>query len=414
MKIALICYVYPPEHCPAGVMVSELATDLAARGHEVTVVTGWPNHPKGRLFEGFRRRFRRIERQGGHRVMRVGHAIGPQKRMLTRLWVYLTFAISSLFNTLTLGRQDAVLCLSTPIFGDWTALALAKLWRARSVRVIMDILPEAASHTGMIRTDSLLYRVLRRLDTANCRGYDIITTLGEGLRGQILARRIDSDRVKVTPLWLDPDRVRPLDRDNPWRREHGIDRERFVALLAGTIGYASGAQILIDVAEALTDRPDILILVVGEGPVKDEMMQLAAERRLDNIRFEPFQPAERLSEMQSAADVGLVTVRPQSGFTSVPSKMLGYMAAGRAVVVAAPEQTDVVQIVRDGDCGVVTGAQDAEALAAALAELADDRARCERLGAHAREYLLSHFSREAVVARYERLIVGSVRERESQ
>lgn len=406
MRILLICYVYPPEPAPAGVMVRELAEDLSASGHRVTVLTGWPNHPKGVLYPGFQARWRHTERDGRHRVVRVAHAICPKSSALARLWVYFTFAVSSLLNGLVLGRQDVVVSLSTPLLGVWTAWALARLWRGRFVNVIFDLWPEAIHNAGLVRRRHPLYRLARWLDTRNCLWSDEITTLGRGMRDQITERGIDPQRVHVIPFWIDTDRIRPMPRDNAWRRQQGIPPETFVALFAGTIGYASGAQMLVRTAEALVDRHDILLLIVGEGVAKDELQRLAAGRGVRNLKFLPFQPAERLAEMQSAADVGLVTLLPQSGSTSVPSKVLGYMAAGRAVLASATEDSDTARLIRQAECGLTVPAQDGAALAGAIISLADDRPRAEALGRRAREYAVEHFSRGAVVGMYRGVILG--------
>lgn len=404
MKITLVCYVFPPEHCPAGVMVSELAEDLAARGHKITVITGWPNHPYGALFSGFRRRWRHESSHFGYKLIRIWHAILPQKSIPKRILVYLTFAVSSFINGLFLERQDIVLDISPPFFGPWASLTLARLWKARFVRVIMDILPEAAANSSMLKQTSILYKILRCIETWNCKRCDKVVTIGEGLKKLLCNRGIEPEHIKTLPLWIDTHKVQPMPRNNAWRQEHDISPDQFVALLAGTIGYASGAQILLETAAALQDRTDILLLVVGEGPVKDTMENTARQQQLKNIRFLPFQPPDRLAEMQSAADVGIVTLLPSAGSSSLPSKTLGYMAAGRAVVASADEDTDLVQIIRKAGCGLTAPPQNAESLANSIRMLADDRQLCEKLGQQARKYLYENFSRASVIAQYELLL----------
>jgi colanic acid biosynthesis glycosyl transferase WcaI len=386
-------------------MVRELAEDLAAAGHEVTVLTGWPNHPGGKLFPGFQQRWRQVQADGRHRLMRVGHFIGSKKSPLVRLWMYATFAVSSFLNALTLGRQDAVVCLSTPIFGVWTAWLLARLWRGRFVNVVFDLWPEAILNAGLTG-DNAVYRMLRRADTRLGHLSDVITTLGEGMRDQILARGIDGGKVKVIPFWIDTQRISPLERDNSWRRRQGIGPEKFVAMFAGTVGYASGAQMLVETARRLSGRDDILLLVVGEGQVKD-ILQADAEREgLANLKFLPFQDESELAEMQAAGDAGLVTLLPNSGVSSVPSKVLGYMAAGRAVIASAPAGSDTAQLIDQARCGIAVPAQDASALAGAIRALADDRARCQSLGRNARDFAVAHLSRGAVVRQYQEIILG--------
>src|SRR5690606_33592347 len=137
-----------------------------------------------------------------------------------------------------------------------------------------------------------------------------------------------------------------------------IDKGQFVALYAGTLGLVSGAQVIVRAADRLRARQDIVFLVVGEGAAKRAAMQEAKRLALNNIRFMSFQPRERLSEMQAAANVGLVTLAPGRGRTSVPSKVLGYMAAGRAVVAAVDRDSDTAREIERHECGVVVPADD--------------------------------------------------------
>lgn len=404
MRILIICYVYPPEVASAGPMVRQLAQDLAREGHDVTVLTGWPNHPAGKVFPGYSMRWRSVESDGRHRVMRVAHAVGSKIAPIRRMWIYFTFAVSSLANGLTLGRHDVVVSLSTPIFGVWTAWLLAKCWGARFVNVLFDIWPEAIINAGLARPNAL-YRLVRRIDTLNCQLSDVISTLGEGMRQMLIHRGIEPAKVKVIPFWIDTDEIRPLPRDNAWRREQGIAPDKFVALFAGTVGYASGVQVLVEAAKHLQSRSDILIVVVGEGPVKKEIEELARASGVGNMRLFPFQPAERVAELQSAADVGLVTLQAQSGASSVPSKMLGYMAAGRAVIASAAPETDTAKLIAQADCGLTVPAQDAAAIAEAIRTLADDPDRCRHLGSQARRCTEQLFSPQAVLRQYKQVIV---------
>jgi len=405
-SVVLVCHVFPPEPAPGGIMIAELAEHLARGGHRVTVVTGWPNHPSGVLYPGWARKRRQVtEDPRGFRVMRCDHSIHPRGRAGWRLWYYLTFALSAGLGVLRVHRPDVVVSLSTPLFGSPAAWLASRLKGARFVYAIFDLHPEATANAGQM-TRGIAYRVLRAVDAALCRRTDSIITLTEGLRDEILARGIDPGKVHVAPLWLDGDRIRPSERDNAWRHACGLSPDTFVALFAGTIGFASGAEVLLDAAERLGRRKDIVILCVGEGPVKDRMERAAAERRIVNLRFLPFQPEERLNEMQAAADTGLVTLLAEAGRTSMPSKVLAYMAAGRAVIASVSDDCDTARLVREDQCGIVVPCQDPSALAEAIEALADDRTLCSSLGRRGREAYERRFSRDAGAKRYEALIFG--------
>jgi colanic acid biosynthesis glycosyl transferase WcaI len=269
------------------------------------------------------------------------------------LLYYLSFAVSSFVNGLRQDPVDVVLCLSTPFFGGWSAWLLAKLKGARFVYDIFDLHPEASRNAELIRESSLVYRIWHMQDCLLCRVSDRILTLSATMRDEIIKRGIAPEMVKVIPLWIDTDKLCPLDRINDWRLSQGISSKLFVALYAGTIGHISGAEILVEVARLLGAEQDILILCVGEGPTKEELQRQAKVAGIQNVKFLPFQPEEDLALMQATADVGLVTLLPDAGRTSVPSKVLGYLAAGRAVVGSVATDSPTALAIREGNCGMV-------------------------------------------------------------
>ncbi len=403
VKILIICYVYPPEVAPAGIMVKELADALVDKGHMVTVQTGWPNHPQGKLYSGYKMKWQQMERNGQQDVQRVAMMIADKSSPLKRLGVYASFAASSFLNGITLGRHDVVVSLTTPLMGVWASWALARLWRARFVNVIFDLWPEAILNAGLIK-ENIFYRIIRKIDTFNCKCSDAISVLGQGMKNEVVARGIAPENIDIIPFWIDTQKIKPISRDNPWRREQGISSDTFVALFAGTIGYASGAQILAKTARLLEYRKDILFLVVGEGVVKNELETMAKDAGIKNIRFLPFQPDDRLEELQGTADVGLLTLLPDSGISSVPSKVLGYMAAGRPVIASAVENSDTAKLVSGIPCGLVCPPQDPQALANSIVQLADNESQCRDFGSNAREYAEEYFSPASVINQYEQLI----------
>lgn len=406
LRVFLIGYIYPPEVQSMGVMLQELAEDLARAGHDVTVVTGWPNHPAGVLFPGWKKQFCRVEdTPEGFRLVRCLHAICGIRKITSRLWYYLSFALSSYLNSMNLGPADVVVSMSTPIFGTWAARSLAKAKRAAFVYEIDDLLPEAARNAGMMK-EGMVYRTLRRLDTSLCRKSNAIVTLSNEMKSHIAARKVDEDKVHVVPFWIDTDKIVPRDRVNAWRRNQGISETAFVALYAGTIGLISGSEVLIDAAKQLKDRPEILFLIVGEGVGRDRLQERAVQEGLTNMRFLPFQPADVLADVFATADVGLVTLLPEAGKTSIPSKVLGYLAAGRGVVASVLSDCGLADLIRAGDCGRVVPCQDSTAIAQAIAQLADDREGCRDMGRRGRSYVEREYGRSRCTKTYESLLVA--------
>ncbi len=409
MRILIVGYIYPPEVQSMGMMTQELAEDLVEMGHKVTVITGWPNHPRGILFPGWHLRFRHIEKSPhGFRVLRCGHAVHPRTNIFWRIWHYLTFAISSFVNGLACGRVDSVVCISTPIFGTWACWLLAKCKRAGFVYEIDDLHPEAARNAGVM-SEGIQFRILRKLDTALCRRSDAIVTLSGHLRQLIVQRQISDDLIKIVPFWIDSNKIKPSSRMNQWRRRQGISGDTFVALHAGTIGLISGAEILAEVACHLTDRPDILLLVVGEGAAREPLEQAVARQGLRNIKLLPFQSFEDLNDMQATADVGLITLKPEAGMSSIPSKMLGYLAAGRAVVASVAEESGTHTMIEEGQCGICVPCQDPRAMAEAIRHAADHAGEVTEMGRRGREYLVTTFNRKRCTKAYEAVLTSAQR-----
>jgi glycosyltransferase involved in cell wall biosynthesis len=392
----ILSLVYPPEHAPAGIMAAELATELARAGHEVTVLTGFPSHPAGRLFPGWNARLLARERtEGSFTLLRCRHSFAPRFGALGKLWYHFTFAVSSFWAGLWAGRFDLLVLPSTPAFCGPAAILLARIKKAKTFYWVHDIHPESAINAGLLKK-GVLAAMMKAADSWVCRRASLVATMTEDMREVLLARGLPAEHVVLQQHWLDEDRIQPSG-PNGWRRKHDISPADFVALHAGTIGYVSGAGVIVEAANVLAQRPGILFLFVGDGPLKAQLQQKAKEYGLTNVRFLPFQSEEDLSSMLASADVGLVTLKAQSAATSIPSKMHGYTSAGRPVIASVAPESAVARFIRAGGFGWTAPPADPEALARAVVQAAGDAGECRRRGRKAREFFVAQFGRRVVV-----------------
>lgn len=402
MNVLIMTSVYPPEHAPAGVNVAELAEELTLAGHHVKVLTGFPSHPSGRLYPGWKAKWvARETTSGGFELIRCLHSFVPRFGLAGKLWYHATFAVSLFCTGLFQGPFDVLVMLSTPVFvGPATAL-LARVRGARLFYWVLDVHPESVINAGLLKP-GLLTTLMKRIDTRVCRRCDAIGTLTDDMRKILVARGLSEDRVVIQRYWVDEDRIRPMPRQNEWRLKHDIAPDRFVALHAGTIGYISGAALLIEAARILRDHEEILFLFAGDGPLKASLEAKTTEYGLANVRFLPFQPEEDLNLMQATGDVGLVTLKPLSGTTSIPSKIHGYAAAGRPVIASVDSGGSVARMVADGGWGWIVPPGDPHALAQAILHAASSPEECRQRGQRARECFVREFGREAVVSEFRR------------
>ena len=291
------------------------------------------------------------------------------------------------------GSAGCDACRDVAAFSVTFPALLARWWRIPFLYYVKDVYPEAAEKTGFISNNGLFARFCRFLDRRLCLSSAKVIVISESMRDLIAhSRGLSTDRFAVIPDWIDPDEFVPQPIDNAWRREQNIPNGTFVVMFGGTLGYVSGAEILVDVARLLRERRDILIVCIGEGIRKRRMIEQCRSLGLENIRFLPFQPRQRIAEVQGAANVTVLTMRPGYSDASVPSKLISYFAAGRAVVCAATNDCAVSRIVSESGAGVIVKPGDPIALARAISELFLCSADTERMG-RPLGYTLSGISR---------------------
>jgi colanic acid biosynthesis glycosyl transferase WcaI len=407
-SIVITTQVYPPEVQATAVMVRELAGYLAASGWDVTVCAGLPHHPHGRLYDGWRWRLWQESHENGFRVLRVGHLVHPSRSIPVRAAIYVSQALSTFLAALSSKKCDIVLAYGPPLAGPNLAALAARRHSAKLANVIYDIYPDIAIETGRVK-NPLVIAAARVAEKVQYAASDLTIVLSEGFKKQLVAKGVPADKIAVIPVWLDPDEIKPMDRDNAWRREQGIPLDKFVVLYAGTIGIISGASMVADAAALLRHRKDILFLFVGEGEEKPKVMARARELGLKNMMFLPYQPRERLSEVQATADIGIVTLLPGRGRTSVPSKVLGYMAAGRPVVASVDIDSDTAEDIRRAGAGMIVEPANPTALVDAIVNAFDNYTWRNEAGKSARKYFVIAYGKNNVLERYMRILEASIK-----
>jgi colanic acid biosynthesis glycosyl transferase WcaI len=406
MKIVFICQWYPPEYAPIGVMFHELARDLSACGHIITVITGFPNHPAGVLFNGYNKKLFTDEIIDGVKVTRCYLYTSPRKNIFHRALNYITFSVTSFVAVLRLEKQDLLFIVSPPLSNGMISILLKKLKGLKFVFNVQDIYPDAAIESGIAR-NPLLIRIVKCLELCTYRSATRISVISEGFKENLARKGVPGSKISVVSNWLDSQEIKPMPKDNRFSRSYGLT-EKFVVLYSGTIGIVSGAEILLECAAQLESTQDILFLFVGEGVIKDKIIEAARERQLGNVLFLPFQPRDILSEVQSTSDVSIVTMGKGKGRFSVPSKILGYMASARPVIASVDTDSDTKRIIEKSNCGICVDAEDAEGLKRAILDLYHDRRKAQELGRNGRDFMKKHCDRKEVTAQYQSLFISCV------
>jgi lipopolysaccharide/colanic/teichoic acid biosynthesis glycosyltransferase len=397
MRVLFVTQYFPPETGAAPARASHFARALARAGHQVRVVTGMPNHPSGEVLPAYARVRRASERTEGIEVERVWLHATPRKTPLTRLWNHLTFAGSALVPAIAGPRADLVLASMPPLFLGVTAWLAATRHRAPLVLDCRDDWPAVAVALGEMRP-GFSARVLEALARFLQRRAVRVLAVTPGMLRAFGEAGLDGSRLVLATNGSDTDLFRAAPAV---AREAG--GRPLTVLYAGTHGLIHGMEALLDAAERLRDRRDLRFLLVGDGVAKPALVRRAQEAGLVQVEFRGSVPPERLVEEIHAADLCVATTRdhPLCGET-IPVKIFDYLACGRPVVAAV--RGDAARLVGESGGGVVVPPEDGAALAAALAGLADDPARCRALGAAGPPFVEAHFSRRAIGARLVALV----------
>ncbi|WP_433532423.1 glycosyltransferase family 4 protein [Micromonospora sp. CA-263727] len=408
MRIGLLTQWFDPEPGPAA-LPGMLATALAGRGHEVQVLTGFPNYPTGRLAPGYRLARRRDETVGATRIRRVALYPSHDRSALRRVANYGSFALSALASgTPVLRGLDAIWVGNSPI-----SVALP-MWFARyAYRVpvllhVLDLWPDSVVASGFLgagRASRLVERGMAGWCAAMYRSAARVACVSPGAADLLAGRGVPREKLVHIPMWAD-ETLRPGVAD--LRAELGLRADQVVLVYAGALGEAQGLDSLVD-ACARTADPRLVCLIAGSGTTEERLRRRAESVGATNLRFLGQLPRERMPALMATGDAHYVSLRPggMSAYT-MPSKVQATLAAGRALLVAA--EGDAAAVARDSGAGITARPGDPDSIAAALRELCElGREKLELLGQAGRIHYDRVFSVAAGAERVERALAEAVR-----
>jgi colanic acid biosynthesis glycosyl transferase WcaI len=411
MRFGLLTQWYDPEPGPAA-LPGVLARGLQAAGHEVQVLTGFPNYPTGVLAGGYRLRPKLDERLGNVDVRRVALYPNHDESAVRRAANYASFGLSAMaFGIDALRGLDALWVNYSPITVAWPMWAARYGLRIPSVVHVLDLWPDTVLAGGVARNRTLFRAVSAPLN-AWCKGmYAAASSVAyiSPSVGEVLRRRGVADhKLHHVPMWTDEDLFRMSAED--LREPLGIDEDRIVLLYAGALGEAQGLSTML-AACARVEDPRFLALIAGSGIAEGSLRDQAERMGLRNVLFLGRLPQDQMTKLMATADLSYIGLRPHPlSDMTMPSKTQAALAAGRALVVAATG--DVVRTAQESraalvaDPGDVAGIADVFARACALG-----RAGLAEMGARGRAYYERTFAAQRGVDAVEALLLKAAGER---
>jgi len=402
VKILYVSQYFPPEMGAPAARVDELSRYWAQDGHDVSVLTGFPNHPTGVVPAEYRKRFRRLvvrEKTGGVSVIRTWLLPFPNRKTYERILNYSSFCFSAACTGIFTERPDVVIASSPQLLVGLSGWWVARRKGSRFVLEVRDLWPESLKAVGVGSEASLVYRALARIAGFLYRKADHIVVVTSAFKDHLVQHwRVAPEKISVVENGVEAELFSPRTESN--LRMELCAEGKFVVSYVGTMGNAHGLQTVIEAAERLQSvAPQVLFLLVGEGAEKQQLVSMARSRGLTNLRLVDQQPRERIPAYICASDACLVLLKKSEIFkTVIPSKMLEFMACARPVILGVQGQAQ--QILENAQAGICIEPENSSALAQAVLRLADNEQLRETLGRNGRRHVLQNFSRRQSATAY--------------
>jgi colanic acid biosynthesis glycosyl transferase WcaI len=402
MKILYISQYFPPEMGAPAARAAELSQHWADAGHDVTVLTGFPNHPTGVVPREYRKQFRHLvarERSGPVNVVRTWLLPFPNRGPYERILNYSSFAASAAITGLALARPDVVIATSPQLLVGLSGWWLAQWKRVPFVFEVRDLWPESLAAVGMGCTDSPLFRLLGRIAGFLYQHADRIAVVTPAFEKYLVAHwRVPREKISVIENGVETRVFTPS--AEPILRGELCLENKFLVSYIGTLGMAQGLETILDAAAILQgSHPEIRFLLLGEGAEKQRLIAQARHRRLTNLQFLDQQPRERIPAYIRASDVCLVPLKKTELFkTVIPSKIFEFMSCARPVILGVEGQARA--ILDEAGAGIPVEPESASALANAIRHLADNNEAACEMGRNGREYVIRKFSRRHTAEKY--------------
>lgn len=397
MHILFITRYYYPEKAAAAVCVGETAKRLLHYGHQVTVLTTYPNYPNGIVPTKYRGHLLQTEIIEGVRVVRAWSYTSPNKGFFRRILAHLSFGcLAALLSHRAIPRPDIIIVESPPLFNVIAAHVMTWFTQCPYIFWVADLWPASAIELGVLQ-NRFLIKLAEWLEWKTYRGARLVWTVTEGMRETLIHRGLEANKIFLLHNGVDTQKFRPqsqIQARQKWK--WGND---FVVLYAGTHGLTHGLKTLLDAAEQLCGQLPVRFILVGDGAEKAHLIATAHSRQLSNIQFLDPVPHEQMPTLLAACDICLAQTRNLPIFAAMlPIKMFEAMACGRPLLLAVNGEARRMAE-QEARAAIYCEPENAEALATTIRYLYTHPEIVKQLGQNGYIYIQEHFDYEALTAK---------------
>ena len=393
-RLLILGLNFHPEMVGIGKYTGDLADYLVEQGYEIRVVAAPPYYPEWKIREGYSSFNYLNESNEGITIYRCPIWVPRRPTNITRVLHLISFAVSSapILMSQIFWKPDLVLCVVPTLLTAPFAWLAARLSGAKCWLHIQDFELDAASKLGMLPGVNKFVGFFERIIFTR---FDRVSTISESMLRLLLKKGVSAQKGILFPNWVDTKSVFPRSDDN-LRDELSITSDQLVVLYSGSMGAKQGLEILVEVARQLESHREIVFVLCGEGPVRNELIDSA--RDLPNVRFLPLQPMDKLNPLLNTADIHILPQKADVADLVMPSKLLGMLASGKTIIATAMPETEIGRVV--GQVGVLVPPRNSAALCEAILGLSKSTEQLKYLGESGRSYVCDNWGKDMVLQKF--------------
>ena len=397
MKILFLSHYFPPEVNAPASRTFEHCREWVRAGHDVTVLTCAPNHPRGEVYEGYKNRLQYRETMEGIDVIRLWTYLSANEGLGKRTLHYISFMLACIMPAAVLPRADVVISTSPQFFNGLAGYFVSRMKRCPWVLEIRDLWPESILAVGAIKNRAII-GVLRWLECFTYRKAARIVPVTDAFGRYIVDAGVDAEKIVVVKNGVELKLFNRSRSGDDLRARLGLDG-CFVAAYFGTHGMAHHLDTIFEAARLLIDDQRIMFVMVGDGAERVRLTKMHRGLGLDNVLMLKQQPKTLMPEFWAMADASLVLLRKTDLFkTVIPSKI--FEAMGMATPIVLGVEGEAREIVEAARGGIAIEPENATELADAVRHLADNPQIGADMGESAYGHVRTHFDRSVLARQY--------------
>ncbi len=403
MKIIIISINFHPEDSSTGLYTTQMAEYLKERGHNLSVITGFPYYPQWRIFDAYKDRPQYLEEEyRGIKIYRYKQFVPENPDFKGRVKQIISFTLGSLKNIKKIKDTDVVISVVPFTASVLLGYLIKKRTGAKLWVHVQDFEFDAAFEAGVASKSSikklLLSKVLYRIETALFNRADILSSISYSMLEK--AKKKTKTELFYFPNWIDADFINPEKAKlHPYMKT-----DKFKILYSGNIGAKQDWQQYVRIVSYFEKSDDVEFILVGDGAKKDWVLSQLKNKK--NVRYYPPVPYEELPDLLCSADIHVLFQKSDVIDTVMPSKLLGMMASAKPSVITGNPESEVSIVINKAQGKGFFKPEDFESVVEFIKMLKEDRETAQDIGRKARNYVKENFSKEKVLNRFERKLLS--------